>query len=195
MRKAILILSLVVLPSVAQAQMPPPVPTGPETAEPKLYADGGLIIAMPSGEIEDLVDTSLGLAIGGGYKLNPNLSLRGTLRYVFVSVKDEFDSADISYFDIGVGGRYAAPISPVLSVFGEGNLLLTSTSVDEGSFSASESDMGLGFNAGMLYSLTPGKYDLMVHAGYTLIFNDEEGELDIEDYAWLSLGGSAVAYF
>lgn len=145
---------LVASTTVAFAQEP--ASPAPAAAPKKAHLSAGLFYGMPQGDFKesggmDLIGNSPGIALSGGYQVIPNLSVIGALRYF--SVASEIDGVDHSTWDIGVGARYAYPVSPVLAVFGEGLVQRVSYSVDAGGGASDSSGIGFQLGGGVSYAI------------------------------------------
>jgi hypothetical protein len=175
----------------AQGGPPPPAytPTGPEPpgAMTKWRWSAGLILGIPQGDLAESADASPGIRLDAGMNINPNLSAHASLRYIFV--QSESDAVSLSYYDLGVGGRYALNASGKLRPYVEGELLYATASADiEGFGSSSESDPAIAGRAGGIYQWRPNM-DVIFFGSYTIIFV-EDG-----DASWLELGAGVQGYF
>ena len=168
----------------------PPPGGGGEPAPPGAMTqfrwDAGLIIGIPSGDLADGADTSIGFRAAIGYNLNPNLSGHASLRYILVS--SEIDGLDLSYYDLGLGGRYTMNGSGNIVPYAEGELLYTTISASADGFDDSQSDPGVLGRVGGIYKWKPNM-DIIFFGSYTIIF-PENG-----DASWIELGGAVQGYF
>ena len=168
-----------------------PAPT--TTAAKKIQLSAGLFYGLPQGDFKetqgmDLIGNSPGLLLSGGYEVIPKLSVLGAIRYF--AVASEIDGVDMSSWDIDVGARYAHPMTPVLSVYGEAYVQRVSYSLDAGGGSMDASGFGFVAGAGVLYAFKPN-----VSFGGGLSYSStslepEQGES--QSSGWLSLSAFAV---
>ena len=172
-----------------EAATPEPAPVAPK----KIQLSAGLFYGMPQGDFKetqgmDLIGASPGIALGGGYQVIPKLSVVAAIRYFVVS--SEIEGVDQSSWDIGVGARYAYPVSPVLSVYGEGFAQRVSYSVDAGGASSDSSGFGFAVGGGVLYSLNPS---LSLGGGLSYSAADIEPDMgESQSSGWLSLNAFAA---
>ena len=162
------------------------------TTPKKIQLGAGLFYGMPQGDFKetqgmDVVGNSPGILISGGYQVIPKLSVLAAVRYF--SVASEIDGVDLSSWDIELGVRYAHPVSPVLSVFGEGYAERVSYSLDVGGSSSDSSGIGFVVGGGVLYALKPN-----VSLGGGLSYSSASLEPDqgeSQSSGWLSLNAFA----
>lgn len=151
------LLSVLVTTGLARAEEDA-APAAAPAAPKKIQLSAGLFYGVPQGDFKetqgmDLIGNSPGIALSGGYQVIPKLSVIAAVRYF--SVASEIDGVDQSSWDIGVGARYAHPVSPVLSVYGEALAQRVSYSVDAGGASSDSSGLGFAVGGGVLYSWSP----------------------------------------
>jgi opacity protein-like surface antigen len=166
----------------------------PEPAPKKIQLGAGLFYGMPQGDFKefsgmDLVGNSPGLVINGGYQVIPKLHVMASIHYF--AVASEVDGVDLSSWDIGVGARYAHPISPVLSIYGEAYAQRVAYSADLGGGASSDSS-GFGFlvGGGVSYALKP---NVSLGGGLTYSAADLEPEMgESQSSGWLSLNAFAA---
>jgi hypothetical protein len=196
MRKFLVVGSLlgIVLPLTAAAQPPPPPPPGGgggmapvASEEPKMRFDIGLIAGIPQGDYDDGVDTSPGIWLAFGFNVAPNISIFGAARYFAIQVKGDDGGVDYSNYSAIAGGRYAAPVSPTVKLFGEAMFLYDTVSVEFGGQSDSESGIGFGGRAGALFHVGSGNMNIGAAASFTTASIDIGGT-DL-DSSWLGLEG------
>ena len=187
----ILFAALALAPAVAHAEdAASPAPT---EKPKKIQLGAGLFYGMPQGDFKkvggmDLVGNSPGLVLSGGYEVIPHLSVLAALHYFKVS--SEIDGVDLSSWDIGAGARYAYPVSPVLSAYGEGFVQRVSYSQSAGGASSDASGIGFAVGGGVLYSFKPN-----VSFGGGLSYSSAELDPDQGDKVssgWLSLNAFAM---
>ena len=151
-----------------------------------------LFLGIPGDEIADAVDTSGGVRGVFRFHLNQNLSVHGAARFMVVNVKDLQENVDVTYFDIGAGGRFTLPVNPMLSLFGEVELLMSQVKVTAGPFSDTDRNPGAAARVGGLYKIAVN-LDLTAFAGFTKNFaGDGPDEVDSR---WVDIGAGAVLYF
>lgn len=188
---AVLALALA-LPAIAFAQEPTQPPPAAE-APKKIQLGAGLFYGMPQGDFKevagmDLVGNSPGLVLSGGYQVIPKLSVMAVVHYF--SVASEVDGVELSMWDIGLGARYAHPMSPVLSVYGEGYAQRVSYSQDLGGASSDASGIGFAVGGGVLYTYKP---NVSFGGGLTYSAADlEPDEGESQSSGWLSLNAFAA---
>jgi hypothetical protein len=156
---------VVALASSAWAQEPP----APSESLMTVGASGTLW--LPSGDADDVADTSLGLRGSFTYKVLPYLSAIATFDYIFVNEKDD---ADVTYYNINAGARVFKP-GGKYQPYGE--LLLGWHKLDGDVLD----DSGLGFRIGGGVMYPMGK--LVANAGlnYSSVEIDVMGfDVDIE---------------
>ena len=150
-------LMLILAPAApARAQVPPAAPTGggyPAPPPTRMRIDVGLGAASPQGDYEG-VATSPELHAAFGYSVIPSLSLHVFFRYILVQPEEDIPGLDASYYELGVGGRYALPVGPQTELFGELNVMNTTAAVDYMGQSDSESEVGFGIRAGGVFLLS-----------------------------------------
>lgn len=146
----------------------------------------GLRIGVPQQDLADAADTSVGIRGDVGYVVNPNVSVHAAFRYIFVT--SESDGVDLSYYDLGLGGRYTINSSGSITPYVEGELLYATFGVSFDGFDDSESDPGILGRAGGIYQWRPNM-DIIFFGSYSIIFVDEG------DASWLELGGAVQGYF
>jgi opacity protein-like surface antigen len=179
-------------PATALAQEPTS-PAAPEPAPKKIQLSAGLFFGMPQGDFKesggmDVVGNSPGLVIGGGYQVIPKLSVMAVIHYF--AVASETDGVDLSMWDVGLGARYAHPISPVLSVYGEGYVQRVSYSQEAGGSSADASGIGFVVGGGVQYALKP---NVALGGGLTYSAADlEPDQGESMSSGWLSLNAFAA---
>lgn len=185
-------LATALVPAFAHAETDA-TPAAPAAAPKKVHLSAGLLYGMPQGDFKelagmDLIGNSPGIALSGGYMVIPNLSVVGALRYFAVS--SEIDGVDQSTWDIGVGARYAYPVSPVLSVYGEGLVQRVSYSADAGGGSSDYSGFGFAVGGGVSYML---KENVSLGGGLSYSAADIEPEMgESQSSGWLSLNAFAA---
>lgn len=191
MKVSQVVFALVLVPSLAAAEEPTP---SPATAAPKkIQLSAGLFYGMPQGDFKetsgmDLVGASPGIVLGGGYEVIPKLSVLASLRYF--AVASEIDGVDLSSWEIAIGARYAYPVSPVLSVYGEGYVERAAYSVDAGGSKSDSSGIGFLVGGGVLYAL---KSNISLGAGLTYSAADIEPDMgESQSSGWLSLNAFAT---
>ncbi len=192
MKVCVLVSALALTATVAHAEEAGS-PATPPPAPKKIQLSAGLFYGMPQGDFKetqgmDIVGNSPGLLLGGGYEVIPHLSVLGMIRYF--KVASEIDGVDLSSWDINVGARYAYPVSPVLSVYGEGFIERASYSLDAGGASSDSSGIGFAVGGGVLYALKPN-VSLGGGLGYSSVELDPDmGEK--QSSGWLSLNAFAA---
>jgi hypothetical protein len=167
--------------------------TAAAPAERKVQLGGGLLYALPQGDFKelqgmDLVGNSPGIALGGSYEILPKLSAIAMLRYFKVS--SELDGVDLGYWDIDLGARYAHPLSPVMSIYGEAYAQRAASSVDANGFSSDSSGFGFAAGGGILYRVAP-RVTLCGGLSYSST-SLEPDEGDAQSSGWLSLNAFAL---
>jgi hypothetical protein len=168
-----------------EAATPAPATT---VAPKKIQLSAGLFYGMPQGDFKetggmDLIGNSPGIIVGGGYQVIPKLSVLAAIRYVAIS--SEIDGVDQSSWDIELGARYAHPVTPVISVYGEGYVNRVSYSVDAGGGSNDSSGIGFTVGGGGLYAL---KENISLGAGLTYSSTSlEPDQGESQSSGWLSL--------
>jgi len=185
------VLASLVVPAVASAEeaATPPAAEAPK----KIQLSAGLFYGMPQGDFKeisgmDLIGSSPGIVVGGGYQVIPKLSVLAAIRYYAVS--SEIDGVDLSSWEVQLGARYAHPVSPVLSVYGEGYVERVSYSVDAGGGSSDSSGIGFAVGGGVLYALKP---NISLGGGLTYSAADLEPEMgENQSSGWLSLNAFAA---
>lgn len=170
-------------------------PSATKTApEKKIQLGAGLLYGMPQGDFKkaggmDLVGASPGLVLTGGYQVIPKLSVLATVRYF--AVKSEVDGVDLSSWDFDIGARYAHPVTPVVSAYGEAYVQRASYSLDAGGGATSDaSGIGFAVGGGVLYALKPN-----VSLGGGLSYSSTELDPDQgekQSSGWLSLNAFAA---
>jgi opacity protein-like surface antigen len=191
MKVSHVLFALALVPSLAAAEesTTPPAAEAPK----KIQLSAGLFYGMPQGDFKetsgmDLVGNSPGIVVGGGYQVIPKLSVLAAIRYF--AVASEIDGVDLSSWEIQVGARYAHPVSPVLSVYGEGYVERAAYSVDLGGSKSDSSGFGFAVGGGVLYGL---KSNISLGAGLTYSAADLEPEMgDSQSSGWLSLNAFAA---
>lgn len=191
MKASHVLFALALAPSLASADesTTPPAAEAPK----KIQLSAGLFYGMPQGDFKeeqgmDVVGNSPGIVIGGGYQVIPKLSVLAAIRYY--SVASEIDGVDLSSWEIQIGARYAHPVSPVLSVYGEGYLERAAYSLDAGGSKSDSSGIGFAVGGGVMYAL---KSNLSLGAGLTYSAADLEPEMgDSQSSGWLSLNAFAA---
>ena len=165
----------------------------PTVAPKKVHLSAGLFYGMPQGDFKesqgmDLIGSSPGIALSGGYQVIPNLSVIGAVRYF--AVASEIDGVEQSSWDVGVGARYAYPVSPVLAVYGEGLAQRVSYSLDAGGFKSDSSGFGFQIGGGVAYALKP---NVSLGGGLSYSAADlEPDEGESQSSGWLSLTAFAA---
>jgi opacity protein-like surface antigen len=194
--RAIVIASfaIAVSPALAHAETDANAPAPAAAPAPKkVHLSAGLFYGMPQGDFKefqgmDLIGASPGLVLNGGYMVIPNLSVVGALRYF--AVASEQDGVEHSSWDVGVGARYAYPVSPVLSVYGEGLVQRVSYSVDLGGSSSDSSGFGFALGGGVSYMLKP---NVSLGGGLSYSAADLEPEMgESQSSGWLTLNAFAA---
>ena len=191
-RHAFAVIALSIIPAAAFAQEPTSPAPAPE-APKKIQLSAGLFYGMPQGDFKetsgmDLVGNSPGLVLSGGYAVIPKLSIMANLHYF--AVASEIDGVDLSMWDIGVGAKYAHPVSPVLSAYGEAYVQRVSYSQDAGGASADASGFGFVVGGGVMYAVKP---NISLGGGLTYsAANLEPDEGDSMSSGWLSLNAFAA---
>lgn len=179
------------LATVAHAQepaAPPPVAEAPK----KIQLSAGLFYGLPQGDFKeeagmDLVGSSPGILLGGGYQVIPKLHVLAAIRYFAMS--SEIDGVDLSMWDVELGARYAHPVSPVLSVYGEGYVNRVSYSVDAGGGKSDSSGIGFTVGGGVLYGL---RSNISLGGGLSYSSTSLEPEMgDSVSSGWVSLNAFA----
>ncbi|HEY4058905.1 MAG TPA: outer membrane beta-barrel protein [Kofleriaceae bacterium] len=159
----------------------------------KATLSAGLFYGMPQGDFkktgdQDLVGSSPGFVLSGGYEVMPRLSIMGLLHYYAVS--SELDGVDQSMWDIGAGARYAYPVSPVLRVFGEAYVQRASYSAKAGGASMDSSGFGGLVGGGVLYAVKP-QIDIGASLSYsTASLKPDQG--DSQSAGWIGLTAFAA---
>jgi hypothetical protein len=186
------LLASLALTSIAYAQEPATSAAAAPAKKGTIQA--GLFYGTPQGDFKesggmDLVGASPGLVLAGGYEVIPKLSIMGMLHYYAVS--SEVDGVDQSMWDIGVGARYAHPVSPVLKVYGEAYIMRAAYSVDLGGGSTSDSSgIGVVAGGGVLYAVKP---NISLGGGLsysTASLKPDEG--DSQSAGWLGINAFAA---
>ena len=178
-------------PAVASADesTTPPAAEAPK----KIQLSAGLFYGMPQGDFKetggmDLIGNSPGIVVGGGYQVIPKLSVLAALRYY--SMSSEIDGVDLSSWEFQVGARYAHPVTPVVSVYGEGYVERVAYSLDAGGGSSDASGFGFAVGGGVLYSFKP---NVSFGGGITYSAADLEPEMgENQSSGWLSLNAFAA---
>ncbi|MBA3504002.1 MAG: porin family protein [Myxococcota bacterium] len=179
------------LATVAHAQEPA-APAPAAEAPKKIQLSAGLFYGLPQGDFKeesgmDVVGSSPGLVLSGGYQVIPKLSVLAQIRYFVMS--SEIDGVDLSMWDVGLGARYAHPMSPVLSVYGEGFVNRASYSIDVGGGGSDSSGIGFAVGGGVLYSLKP---NVSLGGGLSYSSTSLEPEMgDSVSSGWVSLNAFA----
>ncbi len=190
------------VPTLAAAQDPP----APAPPEPKIQLGAGLLLGFPHGDLggspdEDNLgaDPSPGLRFSIAYRASPLISVGAFFRYIFVSVDNEDSVVDVTYRNYDLGGfvRFSHAVSPTLTLFGEGELFLTTFSIrvedDFFSGSRSEDGPGVGLRAGGALAMSRS-VSLVGSVGWnqgSITFESldpEEPDVDV-DGGWLQLTG------
>ncbi|HEY4182708.1 MAG TPA: outer membrane beta-barrel protein [Kofleriaceae bacterium] len=159
----------------------------------KATLSAGLFYGMPQGDFKktagtDLVGSSPGFVLSGGYEVIPHLSIMGMLHYYAVS--SEVDGVDQSMWDIGAGARYAYPVTPVVRVFGEAYLQRASYTAKAGGASMDSSGIGGSLGGGVLYGVKPN-IDIGASLSYsTASLKPDQG--DSQSAGWLGLTAFAA---
>ena len=194
MNRHLVALTLSLVPTVALAQEPTtPVPAPAPEAPKKIQLSAGLFYGMPQGDFKeasgmDLVGNSPGLVLSGGYAVIPKLSIMANLHYF--AVASEIDGVDLSMWDVGLGARYAYPVSPVLSAYGEAYVNRVSYSQDAGGGSSDASGFGFVVGGGVIYALNS---NISLGGGLTYSAADlEPDEGESTSSGWLSLNAFAA---
>jgi hypothetical protein len=181
-----------VLSSLAYAEAP--APSTSAEAPKKITLSAGLFYGTPQGDFKetggmDLVGASPGLTLAGGYQVIPKLSIMAMLHYYAVS--SEIDGIDLSMWDIGAGARYAYPVKPQVSIYGELYLQRASFSADLGGGASSDSSgFGVTAGGGVLYAFKP---NISLGGGLsysTASLKPDEG--DSQSGGWLGLNAFAA---
>jgi hypothetical protein len=185
------LLALVLVPSIAAAEesASPPAAEAPK----KIQLSAGLFYGIPQGDFKefsgmDLIGNSPGIVLSGGYQVIPKLSVLAAVHYYQMS--SEIDGVDLSSWDIGVGARYAHPVSAVLSAYGEGFVNRVSYSADAGGGSSDSSGIGFAVGGGVLYNFKPN-----VSFGGGLTYSQADLEPDqgeSQSSGWISLNAFAA---
>ena len=184
------LLALVIAPSLAAAEEA--ASPAPADAPKKIQLSAGLFYGMPQGDFKetsgmDLIGNSPGVVLSGGYQVIPKLSVLAAIHYY--SMSSEIDGVDLSSWDIGVGARYAHPVTPVISVYGEGFVNRVSYSADAGGAKIDSSGIGFAVGGGVLYSFKPN-----VSFGGGLSYSAADLEPDMgenQSSGWISLNAFA----
>jgi len=186
-------LTTITAPVIAHAEEAAPATPAPAEKPKKIMLSGGLFYGMPQGDFKefsgmDLVGNSPGIVLQGGYAVIPKLSILAAIHYFKVS--SEVDGVDLSSWDIAVGARYAHPVTPVLSVYGEGYVERVSYSADAGGGSSDSSGIGFIVGGGVMYALKP---NISLGGGLTYSAADLEPEMgDSQSSGWISLNAFAA---
>lgn len=159
----------------------------------KATLSAGLFYGMPQGDFkktgdQDLVGSSPGIAIAGGYEVIPNLSIMGMLHYYAVS--SEIDGVDQSMWDIGAGARYAYPVSPQLRVFGELYVQRAAYTAKAGGANMDSSGFGASVGGGVLYAVKP-----QIDVGGALSYSTaslEPDQGDSQSAGWIGITAFAA---
>lgn len=142
----------------APAAEAPPLPEAPAAKEPKLHFEGGLVYAMPAGDIKQLVGDSTGVQVSLGYSLNKTFSFFGRVRHIRVSVKDEVTmGADVeaSHTDLQTGVRAQLAVSPTMKLFAELSIGFANVPVTINGQDAGGSGAQFGARLGGIYMVSP----------------------------------------
>ncbi|CAN5899558.1 hypothetical protein BH11MYX2_BH11MYX2_26030 [soil metagenome] len=162
-------------------------------ATKKATLSAGLFYGLPQGDFKetggtDLVGSSPGLVLSGGYEVIPHLSIMGMLHYYAVS--SEIDGVDQSMWDIGAGARYVYPVTPVVRVFGEAYVQRASYTAKAGGSSMDASGFGGLVGGGVLYGVKPN-IDLGASLSYsTASLDPDQG--DSQSAGWVGLTAFAA---
>lgn len=187
--------------AAAQSAPPPPPPPGGAApvgpAEPKLHLEvGALAGSEQSGDLQG-IDTSPGIHARLGYTVAPRFSILGGFRYIFVQVSDD-SVEDPAYYDLSVGGRYTAPVSPTAKVFAELHLgYATVTFTDAGSGqSLDASGLQFGARAGGYFMVGPkiGLGGALSYTSATVELETMGFSVDI-DTSWAGIDGFVAFLF
>jgi len=193
-RSFVVVASMLVSTSALAQTSPvnPVVPAPPMMRPiPGVSVEGDLYAAIPGDDIADAVDTSGGIRGAVRYSLTPNISVHGAFRFIVVNVKDVADNVDVTYFDVGLGARYTLPLNPLVSLYGEAELLASQVRVSAGPFSDTDHDPGFATRIGGLFAIAP-RIDLCGFIGVTKNFAGDDP--DDQDSRWIDLGAGAVFY-
>ncbi len=193
--RSIVVAASMLISASAYAQANPvgPVVPAPQMMRhiPGFSIEGDLYAAVPGDDIADEVETSGGIRGAIRYSLTPNLSVHGAFRFIVVNVKDLPDNVDVTYFDVGLGGRYTIPLNPLVSVYGEAELLASQVRVAVSGFSNTDHDPGFATRIGGLFKVAP-RIDICGFLGVTKNFAGSDP--DDQDSRWIDIGAGALFY-
>ncbi len=158
MKKTFVFLTVIfsmTLASLAMAQEP--APAEPAAGEPKIFVEGSLGLGGCQGDCDN-VDPSLGLAVGGFFKVMPEVAVGANFRYQMYGI----DGGDMSSMMFSGEGRYYHALNPQLKIYGAGALGFDKLSfkMDTG-FGTAEGDDSAYFvqlGAGVEFALSPVMY-------------------------------------
>jgi len=192
---AVVAFVVVVLHNNAFAQGTPPEPESTGMTSHFLW-NAGAYIALPQDDLNDAADTSVGIRAEVGYRINPNLSVHGAFRYVFVNIDNDIEDFvdSVSYYDFGAGVRYAFGTQGNLSPFVDGELIYSSTSAEGAGVDTNSSDPGIVVRGGAAYAWRPAM-DIIFFGSYTHLFLDEDDWGPDASGGWLALGAGVQGYF
>jgi len=145
----VVVVVAVLLSRVAAADEAPP------AAEPKMAFGAAAAVWLPSGDVDEFVDTSLGVRGTFAFHYRPFLAIIASGDFVFANEKENV--SDITYYTFGAGARLIKS-GRALEPYGE--FLIGWHHIDgEGT-----DDSGIGFRlgGGAMYSLSP---NLIANAG------------------------------
>ena len=164
-----------VLAGSAWAQPVPP-PVVEESAEPPMMIGASGAIWSPSGDADQVAETSIGVRPWFTYRVKPIVALVASFDYVFVSEKDNV--ADVTYYNINFGGRFLVGRSGNLQPYGE--FMLGYHKIDtEG---LDDSTLGFRFGGGIVYSIND-KMAATASINYSNASFDVEGfSVDVEAF-------------
>lgn len=160
---------------LAQEPLPEPAADGP-----KIFLEGGLGFGGCQGDCDN-VDPSLGISLGGFFKVMPNVAAGANIRYQMYGI----DNGDMSSLMFSAEGRYYYPLNPQMNVYGAAALGYDKLSMEVdtgfGTVKADDSAYFVQLGAGVEYALSP----VMFVGGtlrYQLNFWDE---MDSDFNDWL----------
>ena len=152
-----------------------------ESAEPPMMLGASGAVWSPSGDADNIAETSIGIRPWFVYRVKPIVALVASFDYILVNEKDGV--ADVTYFNINLGGRFLVGRSGNVQPYGE--FLLGYHKFDtEG---LDDSTLGFRFGGGIVYSLGD-KMAATVGLNYSNASFDVDGfSVDVEAFI-LELG-------
>jgi hypothetical protein len=214
MKKSLILLSLIAVPALAQAQGAPPSPPPPTSGGTPAVAAGGVASTSAPGTVwlgGGLEITAAGSVSGdngmGGtasldldsafafmanldYQLNDLITLRAMPRYI-VSIKPQGASQSESAFDLRVGATVGKEVAPQIRLYGLGALGYASVSFPSqmGTNLPNATGLTLTFGGGGAYTINPTTR-LYAELAYELGFESLSVMGVNQDFKvnWLELG-------